>query len=48
VLGTGELKQFDVSDPFNPIETGSVKLGGIVRRQRIHRVRTNRSTVRRR
>jgi methanethiol oxidase len=30
--GTGELKQFDVSDPFNPIETGSVKLGGIVRR----------------
>ena len=32
-FGTGELKQFDVSDPFNPIETGSVKLGGIVRRQ---------------
>jgi selenium-binding protein 1 len=31
--GTGELKQFDVSDPFNPIETGTVKLGGIVRRQ---------------
>jgi selenium-binding protein 1 len=31
--GTGELKQFDVSDPFNPVETGSVKLGGIVRRQ---------------
>jgi selenium-binding protein 1 len=31
--GTGELKQFDVSDPFNPIETSSVKLGGIVRRQ---------------
>ena len=30
--GTGELKQFDVSDPFNPVETGSVKLGGIVRR----------------
>jgi selenium-binding protein 1 len=27
--GTGELKQFDVSDPFNPVETGSVKLGGI-------------------
>jgi methanethiol oxidase len=23
-FGTGELKQFDVSDPFNPIETGSV------------------------
>jgi selenium-binding protein 1 len=31
--GTGELKQFDVSDPFNPIETGSILLGGIVRRQ---------------
>ena len=32
-FGTGELKQFDVSDPFNPIETGSIRLGGIVRRQ---------------
>src|SRR5688572_32930438 len=31
--GTGELKQFDVSDPFNPVETGAVKIGGIVRRQ---------------
>jgi len=31
--GTGELKQYDVADPFNPRETGSVKLGGIVRRQ---------------
>jgi selenium-binding protein 1 len=31
--GTGELKQYDVSDPFHPKETGSVKLGGIVRRQ---------------
>ena len=31
--GTGELKQYDVSDPFNPRETGSVTLGGIVRRQ---------------
>jgi selenium-binding protein 1 len=31
--GTGELKQYDVSDPFNPVETGSVKIGGIVRRQ---------------
>jgi selenium-binding protein 1 len=31
--GTGELKQFDVSDPFSPVETGSVRLGGIVRRQ---------------
>jgi selenium-binding protein 1 len=31
--GTGELKQYDVSDPFNPRETGSVRLGGIVRRR---------------
>jgi selenium-binding protein 1 len=30
--GTGELKQFDVSDPFNPVETGSVRIGGIVAR----------------
>jgi selenium-binding protein 1 len=31
--GTGELKQYDVADPFHPRETGSVHLGGIVRRQ---------------
>jgi selenium-binding protein 1 len=31
--GTGELKQFDVSDPHNPVETGSVRLGGIVGRK---------------
>jgi methanethiol oxidase len=30
--GTGELKQYDVSDPHNPREAGSVHLGGIVRR----------------
>jgi selenium-binding protein 1 len=30
--GTGELKQFDVSDPFHPKETGAVRIGGIVRR----------------
>jgi selenium-binding protein 1 len=30
--GTGELRQYDVTDPFNPIFCGSVKLGGIVRR----------------
>jgi selenium-binding protein 1 len=30
--GTGELKQYDVSDPFHPVETGSVRLGGIVGR----------------
>jgi len=29
--GTGELKRYDVSDPRNPKETGSVHLGGIVR-----------------
>jgi methanethiol oxidase len=29
---TGELKQFDVSDPAHPVEVGSVRLGGIVRR----------------
>ena len=28
--GTGELKRFDVSDPCNPQQTGSVRLGGIV------------------
>jgi selenium-binding protein 1 len=31
--GTGELKQFDVSNPFNPKETGSVRMGGIVAMQ---------------
>ncbi len=31
--GTGELLQYDVSDPFNPKQTGSVKIGGIVARQ---------------
>jgi methanethiol oxidase len=31
--GTGELKQYDVADSFHPRETGSVRLGGIVRRQ---------------
>ncbi len=30
--GTGELKQYDVSDPARPREVGSVHLGGIVRR----------------
>ncbi|HEU5039433.1 MAG TPA: selenium-binding protein SBP56-related protein, partial [Gemmatimonadales bacterium] len=29
--GTGELRQYDVSDPFQPRQTGSVHLGGIVR-----------------
>jgi selenium-binding protein 1 len=30
--GTGEFRQYDVSDPFNPRLAGSVHLGGIVRR----------------
>ncbi|MGW5643552.1 selenium-binding protein SBP56-related protein [Saccharopolyspora sp. NPDC003752] len=30
--GTGELKQYDVSDPARPRETGSVRLGGIIGR----------------
>jgi|RhiMethySRZTD1v2_1073278.scaffolds.fasta_scaffold73397_2 selenium-binding protein 1 len=30
--GIGELKRYDVSDPFHPRETGSVRLGGIVGR----------------
>jgi selenium-binding protein 1 len=30
--GTGELRQYDVSDPFSPKLTGSVYIGGIVRR----------------
>ncbi|WP_157244902.1 selenium-binding protein SBP56-related protein [Nonomuraea typhae] len=27
--GTGELKQYDVTDPFDPIEIGSLRIGGI-------------------
>ncbi|HKF78961.1 MAG TPA: selenium-binding protein SBP56-related protein [Candidatus Dormibacteraeota bacterium] len=33
--GTGELKRYDVSDPFSPRETGSVRMGGIVGRAAI-------------
>jgi methanethiol oxidase len=29
--GTGEMQQYDVSDPFNPKKTDSVQIGGIVR-----------------
>jgi methanethiol oxidase len=29
--GTGELLQYDVSDPMRPVKTGSVSIGGIVR-----------------
>jgi selenium-binding protein 1 len=30
--GTGEVRQYDVSNPLNPILTGSAHIGGIVRR----------------
>ncbi|HET7468156.1 MAG TPA: selenium-binding protein SBP56-related protein, partial [Gemmatimonadales bacterium] len=30
--GTGEVRQYDVSNPVNPILTGSQRIGGIVRR----------------
>jgi selenium-binding protein 1 len=30
--GTGELRQYDVSDPFHPRLTGQVSIGGIVKR----------------
>lgn len=30
--GTGEFRQYDVSDPFNPRLAGSIRLGGIVSR----------------
>ncbi|BFU43638.1 selenium-binding protein SBP56-related protein [Krasilnikovia sp. MM14-A1004] len=30
--GTGELKQYDVRDPFHPVETGSIRLGGVAGR----------------
>jgi selenium-binding protein 1 len=30
--GTGEFIQYDVSDPVNPKKTGSIHIGGIVRR----------------
>jgi selenium-binding protein 1 len=30
--GTGELQQYDVTDPFNPKRTASVRIGGIGRR----------------
>lgn len=32
-FGTGELRQYDVSDPFNPILKSTIQLGGIVRRE---------------
>ena len=30
--GTGELRQYDVSDPFKPVLSGSARIGGIVAR----------------
>jgi selenium-binding protein 1 len=30
--GTGEIRQYDVSNPLNPVHTGSARIGGIVRR----------------
>src|SRR6266487_811132 len=30
--GTGEMLQYDASDPFSPKKTGSVRIGGIVNR----------------
>jgi selenium-binding protein 1 len=30
--GTGEMRQYDVSDPFNPVLVGSVRIGGMVGR----------------
>jgi selenium-binding protein 1 len=30
--GTGEIRQYDVTDPFQPVLTGSARIGGIVRR----------------
>ena len=40
--GTGELRQDDVSDPFNPALTGTVEIGGIVRAPRTPGSQTNR------
>jgi methanethiol oxidase len=31
--GTGELRQYDVCDPFHPVLMGLVRLGGIARKQ---------------
>jgi selenium-binding protein 1 len=31
-FGTGDLQQYDVSDPFNPKLTGKVRIGGVVSR----------------
>ena len=46
--GTGDLQQYDVSDPFNPKLTGKVRIGGIVVARRASGRRTGRSTAGRR
>jgi selenium-binding protein 1 len=46
--GTGEIKQFDVSDPANPKQMGSVRLGGIINRTRTRPGPTCRSPAGRR
>ncbi len=47
--GTGEMRQYDVSDPFDPKLVGSVHIGGIVRRAPPSvGSRTSRSTAARR
>jgi methanethiol oxidase len=38
--GTGEFLQYDVSDPFNPVKTGSLRMGGIVRNAALPHTRT--------
>ena len=46
--GTGELKQYDVSDPLHPVETGSVRIGGIAAGSPTRPGRTSRSAAARR
>ena len=46
--GTGDLQQYDVSDPFNPKLTGKVSIGGIVSRATHPAAKRRRSTAARR
>ena len=46
--GTGDLHQYDVSDPFNPKLTGKVRIGGIVSRATHPGAKNGRSTADRR
>ena len=43
--GTGDLRQYDVSDPFKPKLTGKLRLGGIVARAPAARGQRRRSTA---